>query len=63
MEGKPGGPRQLVQRFGLPTEMGGGDGRVWLRYEFGQTGTAEAVEVHFVFVDGMLMRYDAELGP
>lgn len=54
-------PREVVQRFGMPTESGARDGSMWMVYRQTDESGAVKVNVYLSFADGIVMFHKTEV--
>ena len=54
-------PREVVQRFGIPTESGAGKGSMWMVYRQTDESGAVKVNVYLSFADGIVMFHETEV--
>lgn len=53
--------REVVERFGIPTESGSGKGNMWMSYNRVDADGNVTSNLFFSFADGIVMFYEAEM--
>ena len=53
--------REIVERFGIPTDSGAGKGNMWMSYKRRDEGNQVVFNLYLSFADGIVMLYELEV--